>query len=178
MFKNIRYLVAGVLCVFVAACASGELPESNGSKQDASNDVQITVDMAPQCQTPADCLESEACVGGACAEVSALLCETCAADSDCGSGTCNEEPVSGARFCVAACVSGQCPQGFSCMGGQCFSESGTCKDDPCQDVTCDLDEACQPNTGICLPRCLMDADCPGIVCEPDTGVCVQCKSNR
>ncbi len=89
---------------------------------------------------------------------------TCSWQGICSDPTLACDPRTGqctAFTCSSACDTGQ----------YCELQSGTCKPDPCVNVTCTSKELCDPDQGTCVPLCPWG--CPqGQFCNYDTGFCM------
>jgi predicted small lipoprotein YifL len=167
---------AGQICPEGYVCANIRLPE--GTAQQCIPEIQTCVD---RCETVV-CDEGEYCDPrrGRCAAQSAL-CEPCDADSECAGENarclglagppCRTDADCGRNeFCGTdgTCVAGRCgqdcsldelacPAGYACFnladgGAQCLPLNLSCED-RCADVVCAPNEACDPQTGLCVvPR--------------------------
>jgi Cys-rich repeat protein len=119
-----------------------------------------TVDeVAPQCQSSADCATGEVCSNGTCVRAPPPQCSAsnpCAAGQTCQAGVC--VPVS--TGCV---VDADCNAGQSCVSGQCVFGTLVCQ----ADSDCAAGEQCLRGTCVApQPQCTSNTQCPaGWLCQ-------------
>ncbi|RAL24716.1 hypothetical protein DL240_00460 [Lujinxingia litoralis] len=125
---------------------------------------------APQCYSPDDCPNGEACVNNVCGGSS--VAPECRNAGDCDDG----EICNAAGECIPDGSSGGCESIDDCQADAefCDPASGQCIPVvDCQTVECQPGERCIEGYGTCQPDCtLPEASCPsGEYCDESTGTC-------
>lgn len=125
---------------------------------------------APQCYSPDDCPNGEACVNNVCGGSSDN--EGCQNSSQCDAG----EVCNLAGECVPGSSDNTCESNADCDQTTEFCDPGTDQCIPvvdCDTVTCEAGERCVEGYGTCQPDCTLEgASCQaGEYCNEDTGTC-------
>ena len=146
---------------------------------DQNNDDQPDVDTEPDVEPDApvcDCAEDEICRNDICI---AAICSD--PDVGCPDGrvcvndvcllACDNQTTCGDQ----ACVDGACQD---CTGAEDCGEGLVCQDAACvancngAPQSCNNDQACEPDTGLCIERCLDDLSCDNDqICNRGVGLC-------
>ncbi len=120
----------------------------------------------PSCQSNAQCNDSNSCTTDTCNVVTG--CEYTAVDCD-DADVCTDDSCDSATGCVHHAI--DCDDGNPCTDDSCDPANG------CEytDVACSGNFVCDPSTGACVLRCLIDADCEdNDLCTYDTCVDLMC----
>jgi hypothetical protein len=99
--------------------------------------------------------------------------ELCVADGQgvgqCVDNPCDPNPCSGNQTCNNGECTGDCSD---CTGSE-VCAGGQCVPDLCDNVSCGVDQVCNPDTGDCVGNDCEGVSClPGQVCVPTSGDCV------